>query len=67
MRTRFRLGLLVALCVAVGAIVASLIVAGHERDAFQELQDEETLRAAHQTEALAALSVGQLASAGAFY
>ena len=35
MRTRFRLGLLVALAVAVSAIVAALVVAGNEREAFE--------------------------------
>ncbi|HEY5977358.1 MAG TPA: diguanylate cyclase [Solirubrobacterales bacterium] len=67
MKTRFRLGLLVVVAIAVGSIAAALIVGQNERDALEIQQDEEAMRAAHQTEALAALSVGQLASAAAFY
>ena len=67
MKNRFRLGLLVVFAIAVGSIAAALIVGANEREALETQQDEEAMRAAHQTEALAALSVGQLASAAAFY
>jgi diguanylate cyclase (GGDEF)-like protein len=67
MKTRFRLGLLVVVALALGSIGAALIVGENERDALRTQQKEEAIRAAHQTESLAALSIGQLASAGAFF
>src|SRR5262249_46147723 len=52
---------------AVGSIAVALVVHARERDSFDQRQRSEAIRAAHQAEALAALSVGQLASATAFY
>ncbi len=67
MRTRFLLGFAVVAAIAVGSIAIALIVHGRERDNFETGQRSEAVRAAHQAEALAALSVGQLSSAAAFY
>lgn len=67
MRRRFWLGFSVVTAIAVGSIALALIVHGRERDSFERTQRGEAGRAAHQVEALAALSVGQLASAAAFY
>ncbi len=67
MRFRFSLGLMAVIAIAVGSLVGALIVRSNEDSAFDHRQDEEAQRSAHQTEALADLSLGQLASAGAFY
>ncbi len=67
MRFRFWLGFAVVAAIAVGSIAVALVVHGRESDNFEARQHGEALRAAHQTEALAALSVGQLSSASAFY
>ncbi len=67
MRLRFWLGFAVALAIAIGSVAVALVVHARERDNFEAAQRNEAVRAAHQAEALAALSVGQLASAGAFY
>jgi diguanylate cyclase (GGDEF)-like protein len=53
--------------IAIGSIVGALVVNSNEHDAFERRQKEEALRSAHQVEALARLSVGQLSSAAAFY
>ena len=67
MRFRFWLGFLLAATIAVGALVAALVVRDNETDAFERNQQQETLRAAQQARALASLSIGQLASATAFF
>jgi diguanylate cyclase (GGDEF)-like protein len=67
MRRRLWLGFSVVAAIAVGSIALALIVHSRERDSFDRTQRGEAGRAAHQVEALAALSVGQLASAAAFY
>jgi diguanylate cyclase (GGDEF)-like protein len=67
MRLRFWLGLAAVFLVAAGSIAAALAVRAHDIDNFHRVQGEEAIRAAHQAEAVTGLSVGQLASAVAFY
>ncbi len=67
MRLRFWLGFAVVAAIAVGSIAVALVVHDRERQSFETTQQGEAMRAAHQAEALAGLSVGQLASAAAFY
>jgi len=67
LRLRFWLGFVVVIAIATGSIALALVVRGRESDSFERTQRGEAGRAAHQVEALAALSVGQLASAAAFY
>jgi diguanylate cyclase (GGDEF)-like protein len=67
MRFRFFLGLAAVAAIAAGSVLGALVVRSHETNAFERRQRDEALRSAHQAEALAALSVGQLASAAAFY
>ncbi|HEY2334786.1 MAG TPA: diguanylate cyclase [Solirubrobacterales bacterium] len=67
MRIRFWLGMAAVAAVAIGSIIGALVVNSNENDAFERQQKEEALRSAHQVEALARLSVGQLSSAAAFY
>lgn len=67
MRFRFWLGFAVVAAIAVGSIAVALVVHDRESGSFATRQRGEAVRAAHQTEALAALSVGKLSSASAFY
>jgi diguanylate cyclase (GGDEF)-like protein len=67
MRLRFWLGFAVVAAITIGSIAVALVVHGRERDNFEVQQGSEATRAAHQAEALAGLSVGQLSSASAFY
>jgi diguanylate cyclase (GGDEF)-like protein len=67
MRLRFWLGYAVVAAIAVGSIAVALLVHSRERDNFEQKQRSEAVRSARQAEAVAALSVGQLASAAAFF
>lgn len=67
MRLRFWLGFAVVVAIAIGSIAVALVVHERETDNFKVTQQGEAARAAHQAGALAALSVGQLNSAAAFY
>lgn len=66
--TRFRywIGLTAVLLIAAGSVVAAVVVYLDDRADFHMMQREEAERAAHQTEAMAGLSIGQLSSAAAF-
>ena len=67
MRSRFWLGFVLVAAIAAGSIGLALVVHQRERDSFETSQRAEAERAAHQAQARAGLSVGQLASAAAFY
>ncbi len=67
MRLRFWLGLAAVLLIATGSVAAGLIVRAGDTADFHRMQRDEATRAARQTEAIAALSVGQLASTAAFF
>ena len=66
-RRSFYLGLVAVALVAVGSVLAALLVRSHEVDHFHALQEDEALRSARQAEAVADLSVGELATAAAFF
>jgi len=53
--------------VAVGSVVAAALVYDNDNADFHDMQREEAMRAAHQMEAVASLSVDQLDSAAAFF
>jgi diguanylate cyclase (GGDEF)-like protein len=67
MRLRFWLGYAVVVSIAVGSLAVATLVHDRETDNFDQLQRSEASRSARQVEAVARLSVGQLASAAAFY
>jgi diguanylate cyclase (GGDEF)-like protein len=67
MRIRFWIGLAAVLAIAVGSVAAALIVRANDSADFHRMQREEALRSAHQAEAVAGLSVGELANAAAFF
>jgi hypothetical protein len=66
-RRRFWLGIAAVTLVAVGSVVAAVLVYDNDNDDFHDMQREEAMRAAHQMEAVAGLSVDQLDSAAAFF
>jgi diguanylate cyclase (GGDEF)-like protein len=66
-RRRFWAGIAAVTLVAVGSVLAAALVYLDDRDDFNAMQREEALRAAHQMEAVAGLSVDQLTSAAAFF
>jgi diguanylate cyclase (GGDEF)-like protein len=67
MRLRFWLGYAVVAAIAIGSVAIALVVHNRESDNFRQTQRAEATRSARQAEALTGLSVGQLASAAAFY
>jgi diguanylate cyclase (GGDEF)-like protein len=67
MRLRFWIGLAAVLLIAAGSVASALIVHADDDADFHASQRDEAVRAAHQAEAVAALSIGQLASAAAFF
>jgi diguanylate cyclase (GGDEF)-like protein len=67
MRLRFWIGLAAVLLIAAGSVTAALIVSSDDSADFHAGQRDEAVRAAHQAESVAGLSVGQLSSAAAFF
>jgi diguanylate cyclase len=67
MRLRFWIGLTAVLLIAAGSVASALVVRSHDDADFHQSQTAEALRAAHQAESAASLSIGQLASAAAFF
>ncbi len=55
------------LLIAAGSVTAALVVSSDDNADFHAAQDDEAVRAAHQAESVASLSIGQLASAAAFF
>jgi diguanylate cyclase (GGDEF)-like protein len=67
MRLRFWIGLAAVALIAAGSVAIALVVHADNNSDFHRTQEDEALRAAHQTEAVASLSVGELSSAAAFF
>jgi diguanylate cyclase (GGDEF)-like protein len=67
MRIRFWIGLIAVFLIGGGSIAAALIVHQNETHSFHQMQRDEAARSARQAESLASLSIGQLASAAAFF
>ncbi len=67
MRRRFWLGIAAVSLVALGSVLAAILVYGDDRGDLERMEREEAGRAAHQMEAVAGLSVDQLTSAAAFF
>jgi diguanylate cyclase (GGDEF)-like protein len=67
MRLRFWIGLVAVLLIAAGSVTAALVVSSDDSADFHAAQRDEAVRAAHQAESVASLSIGQLASAAAFF
>lgn len=67
MRLRFWIGFACVVLVAAGSVVAAVLVRNNDNADFEQMQNDEAVRAAHQVESMAQLAVGQLASAAAFF
>jgi diguanylate cyclase (GGDEF)-like protein len=67
MRLRFWIGLIAVFLVAAGSVAMAALVYQGDDSGFHKMQHDEAVRAARQTEAVAGLSIGQLASAAAFF
>jgi len=67
MRRSYYLGLVAVALVAAGSVLMALLVRSNEVDHFHTLQRDGALRSAGQAEAIAELSVGELATAAAFF
>ncbi|MBS1844475.1 MAG: diguanylate cyclase [Actinobacteria bacterium] len=66
MRLRFWIGIFAVVVVGAGAVVGSILAYKHDEREFHARQQEEAGRAARQAQSVGALSVGELAAAGAF-
>ncbi|MFN8216965.1 MAG: diguanylate cyclase [Solirubrobacterales bacterium] len=67
MRTRLWISVVAVFLIAAGSIAAALVVHSRESTDFHNMQRDEALRAAHQAENVAALSVGELSTAATFF
>jgi diguanylate cyclase (GGDEF)-like protein len=66
MRTRFWLSIAAVAAIAVGSVIAAIGVYVNDHSDFHRVQQDEAMRAAHQAEAVAAVSIGKIATAAAF-
>ncbi|MGN6662690.1 MAG: diguanylate cyclase domain-containing protein [Solirubrobacterales bacterium] len=66
MRTRFWIAIAAVVLIAVGSVVAAVLVYENDRDDIQNVQRDEAMRAAHQAESTVALSIGKLTTVAAF-
>jgi diguanylate cyclase (GGDEF)-like protein len=66
MRLRFWIGILAAVVLGGGAVVGAILTYNHDESEFHTRQKEEAVRAARQAQSVGALSVSELAAAGAF-
>jgi diguanylate cyclase (GGDEF)-like protein len=67
MRYRFWLGIAAVAVIAVGSVLAALLIYRDDRNDFHERQRDEATRAARQMAAVARLSINQLATTAAFF
>jgi diguanylate cyclase (GGDEF)-like protein len=65
MRARFWISIAAVTAIAVGSVIAALGVYRNDESDFDRVQSDDAARAAHQAEAVAALSVGKLSTAAA--
>jgi diguanylate cyclase (GGDEF)-like protein len=65
-RKRFWLSIAAIAAIALGSVIAAVGVYLNDHDNFHRVQSDEAARAAHQAEAVAAISVGKLSTAAAF-
>ncbi len=67
MRLRLFISLAAVLLIAAGSVAAALIVHSRDTRNFHRAQRNEAVRAAHQAENVAALTVGELSNAATFF
>ncbi|MGN6216256.1 MAG: diguanylate cyclase domain-containing protein [Solirubrobacterales bacterium] len=66
MRIRFWIAIAAVVLIAVGSVVAAALVYENDQNDFRSVQRDEAMRAAHQVESTAALSIGKLSTVAAF-
>jgi diguanylate cyclase (GGDEF)-like protein len=66
MRARFWIGLAAVCLIGAGAIAGALFIHADDHNDLAQIEREEAVRAAQQTETVAAFSVGQLSTSAAF-
>ncbi len=66
MRARFWIGLAAVCLIGAGAIAGALFIHADDKKDLAQIEREEAVRAAQQTETVAAFSVGQLSTSAAF-
>jgi len=65
MRTRFWISIAAVAAIAVGSVIAAIAIYQNDKSDFERVQSDDAARAAHQAEAVAALSIGKLSTAAA--
>jgi len=65
MKRRFWIGIAAVVAIALGSVIAAIGVYENDENDFNRVQSDDAARAAHQAEAVAALSVGKLSTAAA--
>ncbi|HET9154864.1 MAG TPA: diguanylate cyclase [Solirubrobacterales bacterium] len=65
MRTRFWISIAAVAAIAVGSVIAAIATYDNDKGDFNRVQSDDAGRAAHQAEAVAALSIGKLSTAAA--
>jgi diguanylate cyclase (GGDEF)-like protein len=65
MRARFWISIAAVAAIAVGSVIAANGVYQNDKSDFERVQRDDAARAAHQAEAVAALSIGKLSTAAA--
>src|SRR4051794_40576960 len=65
MRRRFWLGIAAVVAIAIGSVIAGIAIYQNDEADFDRVENDDAARAAHQAEAVAALSVGKLSTAAA--
>jgi diguanylate cyclase (GGDEF)-like protein len=65
MRTRFWISIAAVVAIAIGSVIAAVAIYQNDEADFDRVQNDDAARAAHQAEAVAALSVGKLSTAAA--
>lgn len=66
MRKGFWISIAAIAMIALGSVIAAIGIYENDEADFDRMQTDEAMRAAHQAEAVAALSVGKLSTAAAF-
>jgi diguanylate cyclase (GGDEF)-like protein len=66
-RARFWISIAAVALIALGSVLAAVAVYQNDQDDFHRMQQEEAVRAARQIDAVAAVSIGKLSGASAFF
>jgi diguanylate cyclase (GGDEF)-like protein len=65
MRARFWISIAAVAAIAIGSVIAAIAIYQNDKGGFDRVQSDDAARAAHQAEAVPALSIGKLSTAAA--